>query len=103
MASPYSVNWLTTRIPAPTSPAERFIDSGFVVEDAQVPHLAGDPLGIRPGVVMGHADEDAQPGADRPDNLARLVDARSSDSHRGFGYSLDHGAHRPMVSTNRQA
>jgi len=78
-------------------------DSGFVVEDAQVPHLAGDPLGIRPGVVMGHPDENAQPRANRPDNLGRLVDARSNDSHRGFGYSLYHGAHRPMVSTNRQA
>ena len=103
MASPYSVNWLTTRIPAPTSLSRAVHHSGFVVEDAQVPHLAGDPLGIRPGVVMGHPDEDAQPRANRPDNLGRLVDARSSDSHRGFGHSLHHGAHRPMVSTNRQA
>ena len=62
--------------------------AGVVVEHAQVPHLAGDPLGVGRGVVVGHADEHAKPRADRPDDLGR-----PSTRHSRFGHSLHDSSH----------
>jgi hypothetical protein len=61
-------------------------DSLVIGEDAQLPELAGQLLGVRGVVVVGDAHEHAQAGADAAHHLA-------VDRHGRAGHPLDESAH----------
>ena len=67
----------------------------LVLEDAQLADLAGHPLGVCHRVALRHAEEDAEAGADLPDDLpihrdARLADPLHDGAHRSCGRGSAH-------------
>ena len=73
--------------------------ASVIVEHPQVPQLAGGPLGVALGVVVGDAHQHAQPAADRPDGLD-MTSVGRRDGHRCVGHSLHHRSHAAMPTTN---
>ena len=72
--------------------AERSVhDSVRVVEDAQVPHLVGEPAGGALVVVVRDADEDTQSASDLPDHVV-------ADAYVGAGDALNERSQAPTAS-----
>ena len=70
--SAYSVNWLTTRIGAFSSWTRP-----LAAEDAECPHLLGQPLGSHGLILMGDSRQDQQTGpVNRTHDIAGDLDLR---------------------------
>ncbi len=57
-----------------------------VLEDPQADDTPAERIGVRIGVAGRHAEQDAEPGPDRADDLALDRDA-------GLAHALHHGSH----------
>lgn len=76
----------TDEAPRPTHRRAKGSSCRLVFEDAHLRDFAPQLVDLRFGVVRADAEQDEQPGADRPDGSPVDIDL-------GVGDSLDKGAH----------